>query len=221
MSSITSFLQAFKGGTRVNRFLVKSSGVPSVGPNGDFETQIRAASFPALTVGTTPINFRGKTIQIPSHRVFNPWQILVMDDAPNPNGSQVGSLHSRFMKWSDLIVDTGQGLGVSRLHIANGGTESDPLSNCSWDVIHLDHANTNGQPWAQGDVDNPANNVDHNGLKGFRLRGCWPIQVGPIQLDMSVDNQLAFFQVTMAYTHIEDITIAPGGGIVIADTGTN
>jgi len=212
MSSISNFLNGFKGGTRVNRFKVTSTGVPTVGPSGDWEVQIRAASFPALTVGTTPINFRGKTIQIPSHRVFNPWQILVMDDAATSAGAQSGSLHSKFMKWSDLIVDTGQGLGVSRLFAANGGSESDPLNNCSWEVYHLDHAAAGGTPWAQGDADSPGNNTDHPKLKGFKLRGCWPIQVGPIQLDMSVDNQLAFFPVTMAYSHIEDISTVVGGG---------
>jgi hypothetical protein len=168
-------------------------------------------------VGTTPINFRGKTIQLPSHRVFNPWQILVMDDAVGSGGAQASSLHSKFMKWSDLIVDTGQGLGVSRLFAANGGSEGNPLSNCTWEVQHLDHAQPTGTPWNQTDTDT-TNNTDHAVLKGFKLRGCWPIQVGPIQLDMSVDNQLAFFAVTMAYSHIEDSI--SGGGISVGGSGT-
>ena len=35
----------------------------------------------------------------------------------------------------------------------------------------------------------------------FTLYNVWPISVGPIDLDMSADNTLASFAVTLAYSH--------------------
>lgn len=197
MASISDFTNAFKGGTRVNRFLVKSTGAPFIGTN-DHEILIRATTLPEMAIIPVPINFRGKTVQIPSTRAFTPWTFTVMDDAVNATGQQTGSLHQKFTQWSDSIVDTGEQLGVSLLKTAIGGE-----IGCVWEIQHLDHQ-TGGNPTPSGQTNqNNTTAKDHPVLKSFKLKNCWPIQVGPLQLDMGVDNQLAMFNVTLAYTHFE------------------
>jgi hypothetical protein len=46
--------------------------------------------------------------------------------------------------------------------------------------------------------------LDHNENKVIRkmlLQNAWPVQVGPVTLDMNAGNQLGSFQVQIAYTH--------------------
>ena len=46
--------------------------------------------------------------------------------------------------------------------------------------------------------------LDHNSdvvLRTVTLLNAWPVQVGPITLDMNAANQLGSFQVQIAYTH--------------------
>jgi len=53
-------------------------------------------------------------------------------------------------------------------------------------------------------VDLSVEHLDHQteySTKVIRLLNAWPIQVGPIALDMAAANQLSQFQVQIAYTH--------------------
>lgn len=185
MASINDFLTAFKGGTRVNRFNINASNCPQLG-SGDIDIHIRATSFPEMDIVPFPVNFKGKTINIPAVRTFVPWVITVMDDVVGTG--MESDLHKKFMNWSDTIVDTGENYGITSLAPAvqtgNGATIT---TGNSWTVTHLDHNSGQG-----------------NALKTFKLRNTWPIQVGPIQLDMNQDARIAMFNVTLAYTHIED-----------------
>lgn len=185
MPEIRDFLNNFKGGTRVNRFRVSSAnGVPIVG-NDVYDVHIRATALPELNIIPVPIGFRGKVVKIPSTRAFAPWSFTVMDDAKNADGSQDGNLHHKFMDWSNSFSPVGEKLGIDTLQKASGfSTASSP----AWKIEHLDAK--------------PSESGIPSILKSFTLAGCWPIQVGPLQLDMSVDNQLSFFNVTLAYTHI-------------------
>ena len=187
MPAITDFLNNFKGGTRVNRFRVTSANsVPIVG-NDVYDVHIRATALPELNIIPVPIGFRGKVVKIPSTRAFAPWSFTVMDDAKNADGSQNNNLHHKFMEWSNSFSPTNEKLGIDTLQKASGFSSS---TSPTWKIEHLD-AKPSEAATAQ-----PAT------LKSFTLAGCWPIQVGPLQLDMSVDNQLSFFNVTLAYTHI-------------------
>ena len=176
MPSISDFFSSFKGGTRVNRFKVSVSGCPAGIAAGDKELTIRAASFPQMSVTPFPVNFKGKTYNIPNVRNFEPWVITVMDD---PDGID-GNLHKGFYDWSKLISPTNADYGVSNLDTATNNR------NCKWVVTHLDHDTVGTQ------------------LKSFTLNGVWPMSVGAIQLDMNQNAQIAMFQVTLAYTHISE-----------------
>jgi hypothetical protein len=137
------------------------------------------------------VNFKGKTINIPAVRTFVPWVITVMDDVTATSGTSntmETDLHRKFMDWSDTIVDTGENYGITNLASAvQTGAASTISTGNSWTVTHLDH-----------------NSGQNSTLKTFKLKNTWPIQVGPIQLDMNQDARIAMFNVTLAYTHIED-----------------
>ena len=171
MPSITEFLSGFKGGTRVNRFKVSSVGnVPIVG--GDVHSiVIRATTFPDMTITAIPIQFRGKTIQLPSTRSFTPWTITVLDDHINAAQNQAGSLHHKFMQWSDTIVDLDEALGVSSFSAATNSA-----TNPTWKIEQLEHMDGNGKAYQTG--------ANPTIIKSFELANCWPIQVGPLQLSL-------------------------------------
>lgn len=191
MASINEFISGFKGGTRVNRFLVNTSSCPFLG-SGDIEIHIRATSFPQMSITPYPLNFKGKTVNIPAVRTFQPWVITILDDI-NPGGAASQDLHKKFINWSNHISPTNENFGVSRLPgaINSGKTPSDDTVGTAnvWTVSHLDHAPSS----TGGEV-----------LKFFKMYNCWPIEVSPIQLDMNQDAQMAMFNVTMSYTHLND-----------------
>jgi len=48
--------------------------------------------------------------------------------------------------------------------------------------------------------------LDANGdksIKKFILKNCWPLAVGPLELDMGKDNTIGAFQVTILFTHFD------------------
>jgi hypothetical protein len=58
--------------------------------------------------------------------------------------------------------------------------------------------------------------MDHNSdivLRTMQLLNAWPVQVGPVTLDMNAANQLGSFQVQIAYTHF--LIIPPTSSPVI------
>jgi len=193
MASITDFLGGFRGGTRVNRFKINAQNCPYLG-TGDIEIHIRATSFPEMDILPFPVNYKGKTINIPAVRNFVPWIVTVMDDvrvgAGDASSNPEENLHKKFMDWSDSIVDTGETYGVRRLgsaiKVGQGDDAAFSGNGNIWTITHLDHLPT------------------ETALKTFKMYNCWPIQVGPIQLDMNENARISMFNVTLAYSHIED-----------------
>lgn len=71
-------------------------------------------------------------------------------------------------------------------HVSNQAVDRDQQMSMSLDltITHLDHAS-----------DSP--------LRTIQLRNAWPVQVGPIQLDMAAANTLTQFSCQIAYSHYE------------------
>lgn len=175
-NTISNFISGFDGGTRLNRFRVASTGQMTV---TDFH--IVAASIPGSKISPIPISYRGKTIFLPGERSYDPWTITVLDEA----GTGANGLHKKFMDWHNKISPLGDGLNVDDF--------VGSVNNSKWIVEHLDH-----------DVAGTGSGTVANRIKSFALANCWPIEIGPINLDMSANNQLAAFSVTIVYTHISD-----------------
>lgn len=175
--SITDFINQFKGGTRLNRFIV--TGNIGKNTNGVQVTpfHIRSASLPEATTAPIGINYRGRSVSYSGDRTYEPWQITVLDDHSGAaNGSE--NLHKAFHDWQDRLNS----------HTKNtsdmDGVDPKSLWAVSWTVQHL---NTNCNTTLPG--------------RTFTLYNIWPVQVGPLALDMSQDNTLASFAVTLAYSH--------------------
>jgi len=175
MGSISQFIGGFNGGTRVNRFEVSGKIGPSPGGLGsgiDFtKFHIRAASMPEAVLGNIAVNWHGRTVNYPGDRAYKPWNITIIDD----HTKEKTSLYKAFHDWHQNINN----------HDSNKYTNlAKPSENFSsaWTVSQLD-------------ADGAA------AIKSFTLNNCWPVGVGPLELDMGKDNTIAAFQVTILFTH--------------------
>jgi hypothetical protein len=178
--SINDFINGFKGGTRLNRFTVEGNvGTNATGSAGSGRLltpfHIRSASLPEATVGPISINYRGRTVNYAGDRVYQPWQITVLDDhGGNPSGSE--NLFKMFHDWHDKINS----------HGSNVTSETNPVSlwQSAWTIKQYEVNCNTALPG-----------------RSFKLFNVWPIAIGPLVLDMGQDNTLASFAVTLVYSH--------------------
>lgn len=175
--SISDFITNFKGGTRQNRFLVTGA----IGPNKTglaiTAFHVRSATIPAATTAPISINYRGRTVSYSGDREYTPWQITILDDhGGGPDGAE--NLHKAFHDWQDA-------LNSHETNLTTFPTPPDPSS--LWSEWHVKQYNTNCDTVLPG--------------RDFTLYNIWPVSVGDIQLDMSADNTLASFAVTLVYSH--------------------
>jgi hypothetical protein len=180
--SINDFINGFKGGTRLNRFAVEGSIQPGIPGNANKVTafHIRSAALPEATVGPIAINHRGRTVTYPGDRIYQPWQITVLDDHAGGNNDPE-NLFKMFHDWHDRINSH---TGNKTTFTQDTGQNPNSLFSSSW-IIRQYEVN----------CDTP--------LPGrtFTLFNIWPIAVGPLVLDMSQDNVLGSFAVTLMYSH--------------------
>lgn len=179
MGSISAFIGGFNGGTRVNRFEVTGSIGPSSGS------------------GSTAFSkFHIRSASLP--------EAILGNIAVNWHGRTVNYPGDRAYKpWNITILDdTGSGAKLYKAfhdwhniindHTANTYTNlASPRANfaTNWSVKQLD---------ANGETP----------IKTFTLSNCWPVGIGPLELDMGKDNTIGAFQVTVLFTHytVGDIT---------------
>ena len=81
--------------------------------------------------------------------------------------------------WSEKFNSHVENLANDRVHTSNF---------CTITVEHLDHQT-------------------NTAIKTIQLQNAWPVQVGPVQLDMGAANQLTQFQVQIAYSHYTGIDL--------------
>ena len=84
MPNINEFKSRLRGGgARANQFKVTLPfpGYSAVG--GETATLAflcNATSIPGQNLGTVPVNFRGRILNLVGDRTFNPWSITVLND---------------------------------------------------------------------------------------------------------------------------------------------
>lgn len=172
--SIATFIGAFRGGTRPNRFRVsvaspEAENGGSATPVTNFipDTLCQAASVPQSTVGYINIPFRGRVIKFPGDRVYDDWTVTMFDDIGK------NAVWKAWHDWSESLNG----------HINNKAEDRTHKKFFRTIIVeHLDHASDSV-------------------IKKVSLANAWPVSVGPINLDMSQANQLAGFQCQIAYTH--------------------
>jgi hypothetical protein len=172
MGSITEFIGGFNGGTRVNRFSV----------NGNIGSSNGGTATPFS-------RFHIRSASLP--------EAILGNIAVNWHGRTVNYPGDRAYKpWNITILDdTGSG---AKLYQAFH----------TWhNAINNHTANTYGNlndPKANFAADWSVNQLDANGtgvIKTFTLSNCWPVGIGPLELDMGKDNTIGAFQVTVLFTH--------------------
>ena len=77
MATISDFAAHFRGGVRPNLFRVDIEG-PEFFNN--FHFFCKGAAIPASTVGVIAVPFRGRQLQVPGDRTFEPWTVTVLND---------------------------------------------------------------------------------------------------------------------------------------------
>lgn len=192
--SITDFITEFKGGTRSNRFRVNGSilkyDTNRLGSSDQKLTNfhIRSASLPASIIGAIPVNYRGRTVFYPGDRSYQPWNITVLDDrqaSKNHTGRQnTKTLFDLFHDWHRRINDHQSNTDANK---TNKPLLPDQHFATDW---HIEQLDTNGR---------------QTPLRRFDLKHCWPAAIGPLEFDMSQDNTLMTFSVTLLYSHYEII----------------
>ena len=84
MANINDFKARLSGGgARANQFKVTMPfpGYSAVGgETADLAFLCSATSLPGSNVAVTPVNFRGRILNLTGDRTFNPWSITVMND---------------------------------------------------------------------------------------------------------------------------------------------
>jgi hypothetical protein len=126
INTISGFLKGFGGGTRVNRYLVSTSGCGLLAA-ADTKFHIRAATIPSATVTPIGINWFGRTINIPGERTYEPWTITVLDDVGDK------SLYNKFKSWHASVCNYDETIKI----------DTSKISGCQWTIDHLNNADEN------------------------------------------------------------------------------
>ena len=193
--SITDFIKNFGGGTRLNRFKITGTLGPTSGgkdivklddKQGAFH--IRAAALPSSQIGAIPVNYRGRTVFYPGDRTYLPWNITVLDENAKSTTTGTG-LYQAFHKWHDEINSHTKNTTIDP-------SKNNPRNHFAADRWSVQQLEVNGETT----------------VRSFGLYNCWPIAIGPIEMDMTKDNVIAEFAVTLIYSHFKHFpTGAPDG----------
>ena len=110
MASITDFKAKLSGGgARANQFKVTMPfpGYAQVGgETEELAFLCQSTSIPAMAIGTTTVNFRGRPIYLAGDRTFEPWTIKVLNDTNF-------KLRDAFERWQNGINNMSDNEGLS------------------------------------------------------------------------------------------------------------
>ena len=133
-----------------------------------FRFKAKATAIPASTLGIAPVNYFGRQVKLAGNRVFDNWTISVLLDETDFAN---GGTRYGFEQWSNAINN----------HINNVRSPGyvPPLSYMADAYIN--------QYSKSGTIN-----------ATYKMVQCWPVDIGPINLDWAADNQIAEFNVTFA-----------------------
>ena len=172
MGNISDFINKFNGGTRVNRFEITGNIGASSG-----------------STSTAFSKFHIRSASLP--------EAILGNIAVNWHGRTVNYPGDRAYKpWNITILDdTGSGAKLYKAFHDWHITINDHASNTCTNVT---------SPKGNFASDWSVNQLDASGsdkIKTFTLSNCWPVGIGPLELDMGKDNTIGAFQVTILFSH--------------------
>jgi hypothetical protein len=177
--TIDNFISNFRGGYRLNHFIVSMTPAAAAGAVGvgALTYHARATSLPASTVTVLNVPYRGRVFKAPGVRTYNTWQLTVLNDKSGENSD----LYQIFHKWSNALND----------HDANTttGTNADSEANNLLGTFTVEM-------------------LDYNGIsvpnRKWTLKYAWPANVGQVALDMeNNDNPISTFIVDIEFSLME------------------
>ena len=118
--TISDFAAQFQGGVRANLYRVSITGPEDF---SNIEFLCKGVSIPASTIGTIAVPYRGRQLQVPGDRTFEPWTVTILNDPS-------WRFRAAFETWSHRI--TGNNANISSLR----GTDVYGTGT----VLHLDRS---------------------------------------------------------------------------------
>ena len=119
--TISDFAAQFQGGVRANLYRVSITGPEDF---SNIEFLCKGVSIPASTIGTIAVPYRGRQLQVPGDRTFEPWTVTILNDPS-------WRFRAAFETWSNKITALNSNISALRGTAVYGtGT-----------VLHLDRSN--------------------------------------------------------------------------------
>jgi len=179
--SIDSFkARLVQGGARPNLFEVEMDFPSGQGifdeeiENTTHRMMIKGAQLPASNIQEVVVPFRGRQLKVAGDRRFDPWTITVINDGDF-------KLREAFERWANFIIKVSDGSGTIN--------PTDYFAN--WVVNQLGRADTDIN--VRGDQSTAKLPV----LRRYKMHGCWPSLVSPIELSYDTADTIEEFQVTL------------------------
>lgn len=96
------------GGARANLFKVICNFPSYAGGNSELTSyMVKAASLPGSVIGNVPVPFRGRVLNLPGDRTYEPWTITVLNDTTM-------EVRNAFEKWAQGIQNQSQNKGKQK-----------------------------------------------------------------------------------------------------------
>tara|TARA_Y100001973_G_scaffold106622_1_gene185901 strand:- start:1938 stop:2537 length:600 start_codon:yes stop_codon:yes gene_type:complete len=187
------------GGARANKFDV-GIAFPSYVPGGviagnQIRFRAKATQAPGMTIGTIEVPYQGRTIKIAGDRVFEEWNVTVINDEDY-------AIRNAFEAWQN---------GISQIDFDTDGeriAEIEGINDYVADVVVRQRTKKSGSV-----------------SKQYLMKNAFPTAIGPIELSWDSQDTIEEFDVTFAFdyfvTNGVDDAGSIGGGIfsILSDLG--
>jgi len=185
-NSLKLFRENFKG-VRQNRFLVKvkwptletggsnsGSGTNIVGGSenpNQTSIYIKAADIPESSIGVITVPWMGRAIKFSGERTYVDWSIQIYE-----SNSTVADLRRNFEIWMEAMDNR-------NTHNISYNVTAD------WEVWYNDVKQNDT-------VTNP-----DGFTRGIKLKNCFPINIGTLQMDYDLADSFSVFPVTLGFDY--------------------
>jgi hypothetical protein len=196
-NTLKTFRDNFKG-VRQNRFLVKvkwptlgtgganSGGGTNIvgGSENPSETSIliKAADIPESSIGVITVPWMGRAIKFSGERTYVDWSIQIYE-----SNNSIADLRRNFEIWMEAMDNR-------NTHNISYNVTAD------WEVWYNDVKQNDT-------VTNPAGFT-----RGIRLKNCFPVNIGTLQMDYDLADSFSVFPVTLGFDYwvpLEDLVGSP------------
>ena len=196
-NTLKTFRDNFKG-VRQNRFLVKvkwptlgTGGANSGGGGGivggsenpnETSIYIKAADIPESSIGVITVPWMGRAIKFSGERTYVDWSIQIYE-----SNNSMADLRRNFEIWMEAMDNR-------NTHNISYNVTAD------WEVWYNDVKQNDT-------VTNPAGFT-----RGIKLKNCFPINIGTLQMDYDLADSFSVFPVTLGFDYwvpLEDLQGSP------------